>query len=146
MALTTYPIQRRGQGKIASHLPFPFGPLWRVMGLRLILGFSWLGLSHVFLQLCMKLSRSGSHSHPFHLIFNARSIAWLYINLNYWPSCPTSRLLSFHPLMFLTTMKADATNVTAGYLEPRRQVIRWIIVWWFSFVFKNLKEYLLRLQ
>jgi len=55
----------------------PFGPLWRVIGWTFILGFSWLGPYRMFLQLCMKLSRSGSLSHPFHLIFNARPISWL---------------------------------------------------------------------
>jgi hypothetical protein len=74
-----------------------------------------------------ELSTSGSFSCPFQLIFNARPISWLYINLNYWHCGLTSRLLFFHPLTFLTTTKADATNVTVGYLEPRRQVIRWII-------------------
>ena len=74
-----------------------------------------------------ELSTSGFLSHPFHLIFNARPISRLYINLNYWLSGLTSRLLSFHRLTFLTTTKADATSVTVGYLEPRRQVIRWII-------------------
>jgi hypothetical protein len=140
-------------------MPSHFGPLWRVIGWAFIVGFNWLGPYRVFLQLCMKLSCSGSLSQLFHLIFNARSISRLYINLNYWHSDLTNRLFSFHPLTlilltwkiwwdpnnaskwqtvlnsafegltFLTTTKADATNVTVGYLEPRRQVIRWIITY-----------------
>jgi len=59
--------------------------------------------------------------------FQLSSYLLLYINLNYWHSGLTNTFLSFHPLTFPTTTKADATNVTVGYLEPRRQVFRWII-------------------